>query len=140
VRKKHALVFSLPLPPEGAALGDSEFRGWLARAGAEIAKDCTTDLLAGDVAVKAFVSLGETQRVEKIAARLIDVLVVLGVIAEGSVCDLAMRRDRTIAEGRVRLEVKQTIPPAERLGADARANVARSARARWANYRAEKAA
>ena len=75
-----------------------------------------------------------------IAARLIDILVAHGVIGEGRVSDLAMRLDRTIAKGRVRLEVTQTKPPAERLGADARANVSRSARARWAGYRAEKGA
>jgi hypothetical protein len=140
VKKKHALVFSLPLPPEGAALGGPEFRGWLAAVGSELTEH-HTERLAGAVAVKGFVALGDSPRdLETIAARLIDVLVAHGVVAEGSVCDLAMRRDRTIADGRVRLEVKQTIPPAERLGADARANVARSARARWANYRAEKAA
>ena len=138
MKKKHALVFSLPLPPEAAALGDPEYRGWLASAGAEIAG---SGRLAGDVAVKAFVALGARPRdLEKIVARLIDILLAHGVIAEGSVCDQTLRFDRTIANGRVRLEVKQTKPPAERLGADARANVARSARARWADYRAEKAA
>jgi hypothetical protein len=141
MKKKHsAVVLNLPLPPEASAFGDAEFRTWFAAAGAELAEH-RTDRLAGAVSIKGYVGIGETRRdLEKIAAQLIDILVAHGLIEEGLVCDLAMRLDRVIPSGRVRLEVKQTKPPAKRLGADARANVSRSVRARWADYRAEKVA
>lgn len=133
---KHVLVaYDLPLPPETATLGDQEFRAWLAEAGAEIAKQ-HVDHLAGAVALKIFVSLGAKPRdLEKIAARLIDVLIAHNVIAEGSVCDLTMRFDRTIPAGRIHLEAKRVKRPEARLGAVARANVAQATRARWAAVR-----
>jgi hypothetical protein len=135
--KPPTIVLDLPLPPPTSTPGDSRYCEWLTTAGHAIIESRAKPIV-GSVAVKACVPVGERLSLERIAARLVDALVAHGVVEVGAMADLAMRRDITIEEGRIKVEVRRTKPPEARLRAAARANVAQAVRARWAAARAKK--
>jgi hypothetical protein len=125
---------ALALPPRGR---DAE---WSSVAGQDLAGQRPV-MITGHVRIRILVSLVAEQRnLDSIAGALLDLLSAHRVIDLDAVADLALRWDRTVTPGRVRIEMAQTTPPAERVGADTRALVSRIQAERWAAARAARRA
>jgi hypothetical protein len=122
-----------PPPPNSAALALARWRDQTAAA---LNAD-GVPALPGPVAMTLHASIPETRRsLVELTGTVIAELATRHVIENpDAVTDTASRWDRTVPAGMVRLAIKQTREPAERIGADTRRKVSARAKERFAEDR-----
>ena len=97
--------------------------------------------LPGTVALNILVGVPSVPRdLDHVAKPVVDLLELHEVFREDAASDLTMRFDRTIEQGRVRVEIRKVRSPHCRPGLAERAQMSKSHRARWAVARNQKQA